>query len=124
MAQGDTFINAIIGAVVSVVLSPLQFSPIIGGAVAGYLEGSESNAGVRVGALSGLLTAIPIILLVGVFGGFLLAGLPFLDGPGHLFTAAPLLLVVLFVLLAFAFTIGLSAIGGYLGAYLRREDVI
>lgn len=124
MAQGDTFINAVIGAVVSVVLSPLQFSPIIGGAVAGYLEGSETDAGVKVGALSGLLTAIPIILLLGFFGGFLLAALPFLDGPGHLFAAAPLLLIGLFVLLAFAFTIGLSAVGGYLGAYLRREDVI
>jgi hypothetical protein len=124
MAQGDTFINAVIGAVVSVVLSPLQFSPIIGGAVAGYLEGSETSAGVRVGALSGVLTAIPLILILGLFGGFFLVGLPFLDGAGHFFTAVPLLLIVPFVLVAFVFSIGLSAVGGYLGAYLRREDVI
>lgn len=123
MGEGDTLINAVIGAVVSVVLSPLQFSPVIGGAVAGYLQGSDSDEGVRVGALSGLFTAIPFLLIIGTVMTFFLGGMGMMYGPTHLLDAAPIFLVVL-VLLGFAFIIALSALGGFLGAYLKREDVI
>ncbi|MFB6111349.1 MAG: DUF5518 domain-containing protein [Halobacteriaceae archaeon] len=124
MAQGDTLMNAVIGAVVSVVLSPLQFSPVLGGAVAGYLQTAETSEGVRIGAISGLLAALPIVLFLGVFGGIFLAVLPFTEGPGMLFGAASGLVILVVVVLTVLVSVGLSAAGGYLGAYLRREDVI
>jgi hypothetical protein len=123
MGEGDTLMNALIGAVVSIVLSPLQFSPVIGGTVAGYLQGSDSNEGVQVGALSGLFTAIPLLCLVGIISSFM-GGFFFLDGSMPLMGGAPFLIVIFAVLLVFAFTVALSAVGGFLGAYLNREDVI
>lgn len=124
MGEGDTLINAIIGAVVSVVLSPLQFSPIIGGAVAGYLEGSDSNEGVRVGTLSGLFAAIPFMLFFGVIGTFLLGVGSLTEGPFRMLGHASFVLVIIAFIFILAMIVALSALGGYLGAYLKREDVI
>lgn len=119
MSEGDTFINAVIGAVVTVVLSFTGFSPILGGMVAGYLERGSRSGGVRVGALSGALAAIPFLFLVFLIGGFLFSS-PMMGGgfgvPGGF------VFVLLFGLVfAFFWTVGLSALGGYLGVYLATE---
>lgn len=37
----NTFLNALIGAAASVLLGFIPFSPILGGGIAGYLEGGE-----------------------------------------------------------------------------------
>ncbi|XVH32059.1 DUF5518 domain-containing protein [Haloferacaceae archaeon DSL9] len=119
-STSNTWINAIIGAVVTVVTSFLVLSPILGGAVAGYLESAETDAGLRVGALSGLLATIPfvgfVLLGFGLYAGFS----PSVGGP-------PIGAFALFFAVAgaaVAFTVGLSAAGGYLGSYLKRAEVL
>lgn len=109
--SSSTWINALIGAVVTIVLSFTMVSPILGGMVAGYLERSE---GIRVGTIAGVIAAIPVLLLMFIaimmfgffmgFAGMMVAFLPF---------------IAAFFLLAYI--IGLSALGGYLGVYLRHE---
>ena len=107
--RSKTVLNAIIGAVATVVLSFTSFSPVLGGMVAGYLEGEH---GVRIGAISGLFAAIPISL-VG------LAGLVAVAVGWFGLRAA--LLALLALPFAVALVVGLSAFGGYLGVYVREE---
>jgi hypothetical protein len=124
MAKGDTLLNAGIGAVVTVVLSFTMFSPLIGGAVASYLQREDSSSGVRVGALSGALAALPFLLFVFFVGGFVFAG-PMFGGPGGMGVPggfAVLLLVGFFF--ALVWSVGLGALGGYVGVYLRNETDI
>jgi hypothetical protein len=122
MADGDTLVNAVLGAVISVVLTPLvPFAPVVGGTLAGYLEGGDRDAGLRVGALSGGIALVPLfllgILLASVFL-FVLSG-----GFGVPRAAGGLGLVVLSFGAAFVavYTIGLSAVGGWLGNYVRYD---
>jgi hypothetical protein len=81
MAEGDTLVNAVLGAVVTVILSFLPLSPILGGLLAGYLQGGDRADGARVGALAGVIAMIPLlgigILLFGFGAVYLLGGLPF-----------------------------------------------
>lgn len=108
--DGDTFINAIIGAVVTIVTSFVPFSPVLGGGVAAWLEKGDRTEGARVGALSGAL--ISLLLLPLLLFGLLLAPFDF----GLTFV------IMLFVVtLGAAYLIGFGALGGYLGAYIREE---
>ena len=103
----NTILNGLIGAVVSFLTSFVPFSPVLGGAVAAYLEGGDRRASIRVGALAGLLVWLPLtpLLLVG------LAVAPFDFG---------ITFFLILIVLAFlgAYTVGLSALGGFLAAYL------
>lgn len=126
MGEGDTFLNALLGALVTVVLTAIPFSPVVGGVVAGYLQGPDRGAGARVGAIAGAFAALPLVLVFLLFGGVALAILPF-AGPGPDFAVVSvlglifLLFMFLFVML---YSVALSALGGYLGAALKDEDVI
>lgn len=120
MADGDTWMNALIGAIVTTLAGPIvPFAPIAGGAVAGYLEGRD---GAKVGGYSGLIALIPTVLFMmlifTVFGG-LLVGLGGLDG----FLVGSLGIFIFFVLLIFGliYVVGLSIVGGFLGVYLKEE---
>lgn len=116
MAQGDTLLNALIGAIVSVVLAFLPFSTVLGGGVAGYLQGESRDDGLRVGAYSGLIAAIPILLVAMVIGTVFFFG-AFVEP-----RAAIGFVFVFFVLaVTLVYSIGLSALGGYLGAYVSNE---
>ena len=126
MGEGDTGMNALIGAAVTVLATFTGFAPLLGGAVAGYLNRRD---GVKAGALSGVIASIPI--LVGAFFlGSLFAFVPFMSGmmgpgPGPVFAGAIGIVAITFGLVFFlVYTIGLGALGGYLGEYLYREDVI
>ena len=112
MAQRSRLVNALIGAVVSVVTALLPFSPVLGGAVAGYLERED---GVSVGALSCVIAAIPLALVI-----FLAASL-FFFVPDAAAAGGIFVLVALGVVLASLYTIGLGALGGIVGVYLARE---
>lgn len=108
--DSETLINAIIGAVVTIVTSFVPFSPVLGGGVAAWLEKGDRTEGAKVGALSGAL--ISILLLPLLFFGLLIAPFDF----GLTF------LVMLFVvMLGAAYLIGFGALGGYLGSYIREE---
>ena len=117
----DSTMNALIGGVVTIVLSFTGFSPILGGAVAGYLNQRD---GVRVGFLAGLIALVPMILGLFFFGGIL--GLfSIFGGRGSMMAGGIGLIVGLFVFVIVAiFIVGLSALGGYIGEYLYDEDVL
>jgi hypothetical protein len=108
--DANTPMNALIGGVVGVLLSFVPLSPVLGGAVAGYLEGGTAKAGLRVGSIAGLVMLLPFSLF-GLFGLWLFV----LD-----VTVALLGFVIVLGFLGF-YTIGLSALGGVLGVYLHDE---
>lgn len=116
----STFVNALIGAAVSVVLSVVPFSPVLGGGAAGYLEGRD---GVRVGAISGVIAALPLILVFAMF----LSVFMFVSEGGV--TGAGVLLAVLTVV-AMVYSVALSVLGGMAGVYLadhqraKRESAV
>lgn len=105
-------IDALIGAVVTVVTTFLPLSPIVGGAVAGYLHRED---GLAVGGLSGAIAAIPIA------GLLLLAGLAFAFVPDPTVAGGIVLVVSLIVLAGLLYGAVLGALGGYVGVYLSRE---
>lgn len=117
MGRGDTWLNALLGALVTIVLSVTVFSPVLGGAVAGYLQGPDTGDGLRVGALSGVLAAIPGILVFATLGTVVLGTLGLVEG-GALFGAVGLLVGALLVVVVVAYAALLSALGGYVGAAL------
>ena len=117
----STWTNALVGAVVTVVTAVIPFSPALGGGVAGYLQGGTDRDGLRVGALAGLLAAIPLLLVFGLVVlvmsfGMVVTG----EMAGPLFVVALLFVIALFVV---AYTVVLSAVGGLVGSALadRRE---
>ncbi len=117
MEDSKTLTNALIGAVITGILSWfVPLAPIGGGAVSAYLQRADTEAGVRVGALSGLIALVPFGLLGLAIVGFV--GLFTLDPTG---TAVSFVAVVVALLVGSIYVVGLSALGGYLGAYLADE---
>jgi len=118
LAAPDGVTNALVGAVVSVVVSFVPFSSVVGGFVAGYLQRGDRGESTRVGALAGLFTVLPVAVLVLFVVGGLAAGVAEVGATGG---ALLILSGTLFALLsALAVTVGLSALGGYLAA--RAEE--
>lgn len=118
MAEGDTLINALVGAVATVLLTFLPFSPVLGGAVAGYLQRGDTREGAKVGAVSGLIASLPVFLVA-----FLLVSLfTFVPARESLLFAISGIFIALFVVFVVAlYVVGLSVLGGVLGVYIRNE---
>ncbi len=118
MEEGNTLVNALVGGIASIVLSFVPFSPVLGGAVAGYLEGGDRDDGVRVGVYAGLVAGIPFalfaFLVFAVFLGFAVG----VDG-GALGVASVVVLVV--IVASLVYTVAFSAVGGWLGNYVKYE---
>jgi len=123
--MSDTWVNAVIGALIGVVLTPaIPLAPVLGGAVAGYLESDGGSAGLRVGALSGILAVVPLLFLFVLLGNLLFVVIASVAGaPPGLAELGGIVLVVA-GLFAVVYTVGLSALGGWLGGYVRRETDI
>jgi len=116
MSESSPYVNALVGAAATVVLSFVPFSPIMGGALAGYLQAGDEREGAKVGAIAGVFATIPLLLfLFLIFGIFsFLAISP--NGSGGLLFLAFLVAVIVSVVALYA--VGLSAIGGVVGATL------
>lgn len=115
----NTLLNALIGAVVGVLLSFIPLSTILGGAVAGYLEGGDTATGAKVGALAGLIALVPFVfvLVVATFFVPVLAGL----GGGLGIPFAFWFIVFGVVVFGSIYVVGLSILGGIVGSYLKTE---
>lgn len=123
MAEGDTFVNALVGGVAAIVLSFVPFSPVLGGGLAGYLQGGTRNDGLRVGAYAGAVAAIPLafvsFVVLFLFGFGIFFGGPRAGG------ALVLVLFMLgFIVATALYTVGLGALGGWLGNYVKYETDI
>lgn len=109
--------DATVGAVVTLALSFLPFSSVAGGAVAAHRRGTGYLSGAGAGALSGVFAAVPLAVLfvpavaVAVWLGF---GVTPSSPAFDLFLA---IVAVLFLL----YTVGLSALGGLVGAWTRAN---
>lgn len=123
MGKGDTLLNALIGAGVTVLLSFTGFSPLVGGGVAAYLQGGDRSEGIRVGAISGAVATLPFVLFTFfVFGAF---GLFAAGGRGGLaFGAFGIAIFMIVFFFALLWNVGLGAGGGYLGVYIAQEEGI
>lgn len=117
----ETLINAVIGAAAAVILSSLPLSTLLGGAIAAYLEGGTPSDGIRVGAIAGLLMFVPFLLIGIFFGSVLFTGSAFVPmGGGR--PRTPIGIIAIFMgAVGLIYTIGFSAVGGYLGNYLEGE---
>jgi len=127
MDEGNTWVNALIGAVSSVVLSGVvPFGPLLGGAIAGYLEGGDRSDGLRVGLIAGLLAMIPIVffgfVMFSLFTGFFLGGMG--PGMGGGFPGVSIVFLLFLFVLSVIYVVGLSAAGGWLGNYVKYDTDI
>lgn len=115
----DTTTNAIVGGFVTVLTSFVPFSPILGGLVSGYLQGTDRTDGVRVGAYAGLVLTAPVaVLFLFVIGGFTVVATELSIGAPSLFGVVGLFAGLLVTV---TYLVGLSALGGYLGAALGER---
>jgi hypothetical protein len=123
---GSLWGNAVVGALVAVVLSFLPFSPVLGGGVAGYLRAGSRSAGATVGAAAGLLASLPVLAVFGLVASVLGLGTLGALTAGSVEAAglsvAFALLVVVGGLFAVGTVVALSAVGGYVGAILAERE--
>ena len=119
MGRGQTGLNAVIGAVITIGLSFTGFSPLLGGGVAGYLQAQSPRNGAKVGAISGVIATLPVLFIV-VLG---ILFFPFLGfGPGGPMGGLEFGIIAFVMLpMLIAWFVILSACGGYVGAYLHEE---
>jgi len=124
MAEHDTLLNAVIGAVATALLSSfVPFAPLFGGAIAGYLEGGTRSDGLRVGTISGLIGLVLTAIVAGFFFFIFLAFVLGYGGSG-VFGAFGLLVVVFGLVITAVYIVGLSALGGWLGNYVKYDTDI
>lgn len=109
---------AVLGAVISVAVSFIPFSTVIGGGVAGYLEQQESNRTVSVGGLAGILPTLPVVIVAIVVLGGLVFTVSDFDGTSFLVLLIGVSVLSLLVLIILAACLG--AIGGYLGGKIAE----
>lgn len=112
----DTTASVVAGAVVTVLTSFVPLSPVLGGAAAAYLRKGDRETGLRVGALTGLVAAVPVVVLFAfLVGGFAVVASELALGA---VTGVVTLALVFSLFVAVLYTVGLSALGGYLGSGL------
>lgn len=129
MSEGSAWVNSLIGGIISLVLGGfVPLVPILGGGVAGYLQGGSRNDGVKVGVIAGLIAWIPLLLLMALAATILSAmnlSIPIM-GPGdyvvgYIGEGLGTLLIVIAAILSFIYFVGFSALGGWLGNYVKYE---
>lgn len=126
MGEGDTLTNAVIGAIVTAITAAfLPFSPVLGGALSGYLHGGTRKEALRVGTLSGIFALLPLLLIFFLVMTFFLAAFASAGGAASAEGALGFVFVLVGLVFAAAYVIGLSAAGGWLGHYIAQDtDVL
>lgn len=109
------WILGVVGAIVGTGLGFVPLSPIIGGGVAGYLERDRRASGIGTGTMAGLFTMLPALVVVAFASVGLVVGLP-----GEV-AAVLLIVLVVLVFTLLTYLVGLSALGGYIGAWIRES---
>jgi len=110
--ESNALIYGLVVGGVGIVLSAIPLSTLLGGIVAGYLEGGRFEDGLKAGAVAGVVMFVPFVFLFVLLLAFLgFGGAPMALG---VFGAVALVFVA-------AYTVGLAVLGGYLGVYIRRE---
>jgi hypothetical protein len=69
-------INGLLGGVVAVLVVFRPFATVLGGCVAGYLQGPDRRAGLKAGALAGFVALLPLLGLafLGILGIYTVGG--------------------------------------------------
>ncbi|WP_248515393.1 DUF5518 domain-containing protein [Salinarchaeum laminariae] len=129
MDEGDTLANALVGGAVTFFTGNfVPFAPVLGGAIAAYLEGGSRRDGVRVGAYSGFIAYVPLLALTVVVSsvlGVVGFGIGFLNRGGVGLGIAGFLGAIVFLLIlvvSFLYFVGGGALGGWLGNYLKHDS--
>ena len=103
------WVLGVVGGIVNTVLSFVPFSPLLGGAAAGYLSTDRDASGVAAGAFAGLFTIVPALVGLAFMGVGLFTGLP------EATAGAAVLALAVGIVFTIAYVVGLSAVGGYVG---------
>lgn len=115
-SRDGVLFDGIVGAVVTVVLSFIPFSPVLGGAVAATRRDSGGYGdGAGVGLLAGVLAAIPLAALLAP--ALLIANL--LGFGVSMSAPAYVLFLAIVATLFLTYTVGLSVLGGLIGVWAR-----
>ena len=122
MAEGDTLRNVLIGVAINVFGGPvIPGATILGGAVAAYLQGGSRTDGLKIGALVGLVSLLPLLAFGAVFGNIFLGLLVGGVGVPRAFSGLGILVLGAVVVSAVVYTVAFSAAGGWLGNYLKYD---
>jgi len=124
MDEGNTLVNALIGGAIMIFGGWIPFVPVVGGAVAGYLQGGSRRDGVRVGAYAGVVGILPSVILATFVGGVIGLGFGLAAFSSPSAGAAGFFGLVIFALvlvIAALYFIGLAAVGGWLGNYVKYD---
>lgn len=112
--KGNVLLNGLVGAALTLLLSYLPFTPLIGGGAAGYLHKRGIGGGAATGFIAGMFVLFPLyIILLFVFPLFFVA--PF--GVVRIPVNAAVFAILLFIGTSF-YTLTLSTLGGVVGGYL------
>ena len=107
------WVLGVVGATVGTVLSFVPLSPILGGATASYLDPDRNRGGLGTGAVAGAVAALPTVILT------IAAGIGLFEGLAQAEAMAVLPLVGLIALATAAYFVGLHALGGVIGGWIR-----
>jgi hypothetical protein len=109
-----TWVVGVVGASISSALGFVPFSPVLGGLAAGYLDPNPDASGLGTGTVAGVFGCLPV-LVTAVFAGVgLFVGLP-AD-----VAASVVVPLAVGLALSLVYFVGPSALGGYLGGWLRE----
>ncbi|MFQ3318216.1 MAG: hypothetical protein ACI8UR_000232 [Natronomonas sp.] len=112
----NTLFNALIGALISAItVFFIPFSPVFGGGIAGYLEGGDTNDGLKVGGLAGLVAAIPLFFIAVIVALFMMGMMM------HRGILGVALLGIVLLVFSALYVVGLSTLGGAIGVYVKNE---
>ncbi|MFA9516613.1 DUF5518 domain-containing protein [Halopenitus sp. H-Gu1] len=108
------WVLGVVGALIGSLLSFIPLSPILGGLAAGYLNRNPETSGLGTGTLAGVFGSLPLFVVIVVASIGLIVSVP------NETATAVVTVVSISLFLILPYFVGLSAIGGYLGGWVRK----